>query len=55
MAKEVIAGFAAAEVDRLAETKGMDWMDREETKHHAKKQARQLYDEQYGGDDNYNP
>ncbi|WP_139161837.1 DUF3759 domain-containing protein, partial [Acinetobacter baumannii] len=28
-AKELLAGFAAAEVDKLAETKGEDWFDRE--------------------------
>lgn len=33
-AKEVLAGFAGAEVDKLAETKGMDEYDRERAKHH---------------------
>ena len=28
-AKELLAGFAAAEVDKLAETKGADWWDQE--------------------------
>ena len=54
-AKELLAGFAAAEVDRLAETKGADAWDREEAKRHAKKQAERHYDEQYGGQDNYDP
>ncbi|KAK1927939.1 hypothetical protein DB88DRAFT_479850 [Papiliotrema laurentii] len=39
MAKELIAGFAAAEVDKLFETKGLDAYDREEAKRHAKQQA----------------
>ncbi|KAK7555217.1 hypothetical protein IWX49DRAFT_606175 [Phyllosticta citricarpa] len=54
-AKEVLAGFAAAEVDKLAETKGADWVDREKAKHQAKKNAENMYDEHYGGRDEYNP
>ncbi|KAI5463548.1 hypothetical protein BGZ63DRAFT_422891 [Mariannaea sp. PMI_226] len=54
-AKEVIAGLAGAEVDKLIETKGLDYIDREKAKHHAKKQAEHLYDEQYSQYDEYNP
>lgn len=54
-AKELLVGIAAAEVDKLAETKGMDFMDKERAKHHAKKQAEHLYDEQYGDLDEYDP
>ena len=54
-AKELLAGFAAAEADKLAETKGLDFLDREKAKHHAKKQAEHLYDEQYGNQDQYDP
>ena len=54
-AKEVLAGFAGAGVDRLAETKGADFVDREEAKHKAKKKANDLYDQQYGDQENYNP
>ncbi|KAI1340881.1 hypothetical protein F5Y15DRAFT_35213 [Xylariaceae sp. FL0016] len=54
-AKEMIAGIAGAEVDKLFETKGLDAYDREKAKHHAKKQAEHLYDEQYGGMDQYDP
>lgn len=46
-AKELLAGFAGAEVDKLAETKGEDWFDREKTKRHAKERAEQMYDEHY--------
>ena len=49
LAKEVIAGFAGAEVDKLAETKGMDWMDNEEAKRHARQSAERMYDDRYGG------
>ena len=46
-AKELVAGFAAAEVDKLAETKGEDWFDREKAKHQAKKNAERMYDDHY--------
>lgn len=54
-AKEVIAGLAGAEVDKLAETKGEDWIDKEKAKHGAKKKAEELYDQQYGDQASYNP
>ncbi|KAF2125475.1 hypothetical protein P153DRAFT_370134 [Dothidotthia symphoricarpi CBS 119687] len=57
-AKELLAGFATAEVDRLAETKGEDWFDREKAKRDAKSQAEQMYDEHYvnnQGADQYDP
>ncbi|KUI60291.1 hypothetical protein VP1G_07488 [Cytospora mali] len=55
VAKELIAAAAGFEVDRLAETKGLDFIDREKAKHHAKKQAEQLYEQQYGDKDQFNP
>ncbi len=54
-AKEMIAGIAGAEVDRLAETKGEDFVDRERAKHHARVNAEALYDNHYGGQDQYDP
>lgn len=47
-AKEAIAALAGGEADRLAETKGADFIDKEEAKHKAKKNAEQLYDQHYG-------
>ncbi|OJJ47473.1 hypothetical protein ASPZODRAFT_141064 [Penicilliopsis zonata CBS 506.65] len=38
-AKEVVAGLVGAIVDREVETKGLDFIDREKAKHHAKQQA----------------
>lgn len=38
-AKELLAGFAGAEVDKFAETKGMDEVDKERAKHQAKQNA----------------
>ncbi|KAK7747182.1 hypothetical protein SLS62_009124 [Diatrype stigma] len=54
-AKELIAGIAGAEVDKLVETKGFDAIDREKAKHHARKQAEQLYDQQHGDQDDFDP
>ncbi len=57
-AKELLAGFAGAEVDRLAETKGEDWFDREKAKRHAEEHAKAMYDEQYvenHGAEQYDP
>ncbi|KAH8548019.1 hypothetical protein BGW37DRAFT_508791 [Umbelopsis sp. PMI_123] len=46
-AKELLAGFVGAEVDKLAETKGLDFLDREKAKYHAKEQVHQYYEEEY--------
>lgn len=54
-AKELIASFAGAEVDRLAETKGADFVDRERAKRDAEKRSRDLYDQHYGQYDQYDP
>ena len=56
-AKELLAGFAGAEVDRLAETKGMNEYDRIEARRHAERQAPELYDQHYNqqGYDQWNP
>lgn len=51
----MLAAFAAAEVDKLAETKGLDEYDQLEAKHKAKKQVEHLYDQQYGNRDQYDP
>jgi len=55
MMKEMLAGFAAAEVDKLFETKGLDYLDREKAKRIAIQQAHQLANEQYGQGGVYNP
>ncbi|KAL8746999.1 MAG: hypothetical protein Q9184_007667, partial [Pyrenodesmia sp. 2 TL-2023] len=57
-AKELLAGFAGAEVDKLAETKGMDEYDIERAKYHARESAENMYDEHYQrgqGAEEYNP
>ncbi|ELQ34763.1 hypothetical protein OOU_Y34scaffold00745g38 [Pyricularia oryzae Y34] len=55
LAKEMLAAAAGFEVDKLVETKGLDMIDREKAKHHAKQQAERMYDEQYGQYAEYNP
>ncbi|KAJ5620776.1 SPX N-terminal [Penicillium lagena] len=57
-AKEAIAGLVGAEVDKLAETKGMDEVDRLKAREHAKRNAEHMYDEHYvrgQGADQYDP
>ncbi len=46
--KEMLAGFAAAEVDKLVETKGLDYLDREKAKRRATEQAHYIAEQQYG-------
>ncbi|KAH9951577.1 hypothetical protein B0H21DRAFT_800829 [Amylocystis lapponica] len=37
-AKELLAGFAGAFIDRMAETKGLDYVDKARAKHQAEQQ-----------------
>ncbi|KAH9482661.1 hypothetical protein JR316_0004761 [Psilocybe cubensis] len=37
-AKELLAAFSGAFIDRVVETKGLDFVDKERAKHHAKEQ-----------------
>ena len=43
--------MATAGVDKLVESKGMDWVDAEKAKHHAKQNAERMYDERYQNND----
>lgn len=52
--KEMLAGFASAEVDKLFETKGLDHLDREKAKRHAIEQAHHIANEQYGPGGTFN-
>ncbi|KAF8165315.1 CipC-like protein [Crassisporium funariophilum] len=38
MAKEILAGFSGAFIDRMVESKGLDYVDKEKAKRHAKEQ-----------------
>ncbi|KAJ7446456.1 hypothetical protein B0H11DRAFT_2084810, partial [Mycena galericulata] len=46
--KEILAAIAAAEVDKLAETKGLDHLDRHRAKKYAEHQAHMLAEQRYG-------
>ncbi|CAO3672478.1 unnamed protein product [Umbelopsis vinacea] len=46
--EEILAGIAGASVDGLVKSKGLDFVDREMAKRHAKKQAEELYRQQTG-------
>ncbi|KAL1984047.1 hypothetical protein VTN96DRAFT_9644 [Rasamsonia emersonii] len=54
-AKELLAGFVGAEVDKLIETKGLDALDRHEAKKHARENAEALYDDHYRHAEQYDP
>ncbi|KAF3933011.1 hypothetical protein ABW20_dc0105304 [Dactylellina cionopaga] len=57
-AKEFLGALAAAEADKLFESKGLDKYDefnRDHAKKQASDQAKELYDQHYGGYDKYNP
>eukprot|EP00271_Cylindrocystis_brebissonii_P011427 TRINITY_DN289_c0_g1_i2.p3 TRINITY_DN289_c0_g1~~TRINITY_DN289_c0_g1_i2.p3 ORF type:complete len:112 (+),score=32.20 TRINITY_DN289_c0_g1_i2:540-875(+) len=47
--KELIAGFAASQVDKMIEQKGMDWVDGNKAKEQAIAQAHALAEEKYSG------
>ncbi|KZT51246.1 hypothetical protein CALCODRAFT_503772 [Calocera cornea HHB12733] len=46
--KETLAAMAAAEVDRLIETNGLTWIDKERAQHDAIVQAQHYAEEKYG-------
>jgi Protein of unknown function (DUF3759) len=48
LGKELISGFAAAEVDKHFENGGFGHLDREQARLQAQQQAQSLYDQQYG-------
>ncbi|KAF8693222.1 hypothetical protein AX14_002286 [Amanita brunnescens Koide BX004] len=41
-AKEILAGLTGAFVDKIVETKGLDYVDKEKAKHHANQQVYQF-------------
>lgn len=49
MAKDLLASFAGAEADKLVETKGEDFYDREKMKRDSQNNASDLYDQKYQG------
>jgi len=47
LTKEVFAAMAGAEADKLFETKGLDYLDRERASSQARQEAENLYDQNY--------
>jgi len=45
--KELLAGFAGAFIDRMVETKGLDYVDKEEAKYQAKHHVNKAVDEHW--------
>lgn len=45
--KEMFAAFAGAEADKLIETKGLDFIDREKAQRQARQNAERIYDARY--------
>ncbi|CAG7916175.1 unnamed protein product [Penicillium olsonii] len=45
-AKEILAGFAGAFIDREVETRGLDFVDKEKAKYQAREHAHNAYDQQ---------
>ncbi|KAI9247343.1 hypothetical protein BY458DRAFT_484111 [Sporodiniella umbellata] len=46
-AKALLAGFAGAALDKLIETKGLDFIDEQKAKRHAEEQVKQYYEEEH--------
>ncbi|KAI7868414.1 hypothetical protein BDF14DRAFT_1792866 [Spinellus fusiger] len=46
VAKQLLAGFAAGALDKLIETKGLDYLDKQKAKHHAEKQVSEYYEKE---------
>ncbi|KAJ7205732.1 hypothetical protein GGX14DRAFT_644236 [Mycena pura] len=42
-AKELLAGLAGAFIDRMVESKGLDYVDKEKAKHEAEKKNKQVF------------
>ncbi|KAI8088795.1 uncharacterized protein BX664DRAFT_385398 [Halteromyces radiatus] len=47
-AKEMLSNFISAAVNELAETKSLDFIDKQEVKRHAEEQIFDQYDQYYG-------
>jgi hypothetical protein len=54
-AKEMLAGIAGGEVDKLIETKGLDYLDGERARRDATERAQMNYDQHYGQREEWHP
>ncbi|KAI8090916.1 uncharacterized protein B0P05DRAFT_527951 [Gilbertella persicaria] len=46
-AMEILAGFAGGALDKLIETKGLDYLDKQKAKRHAEEQVKQYYETEH--------
>ncbi|KAG2237809.1 hypothetical protein INT48_002110, partial [Thamnidium elegans] len=46
-AKALLAGFAGGMVDKLVETKGLDYLDKQKAKRHAEDQVNEYYEKEH--------
>ncbi|KAI7895574.1 uncharacterized protein EV154DRAFT_495348 [Mucor mucedo] len=46
-AKALLAGFAGGMVDKLIETKGLDYLDKQKAKRHAEEQVKDYYNNEH--------
>ncbi|KAG0199603.1 hypothetical protein BGX28_007128 [Mortierella sp. GBA30] len=53
LSKEVLASLAGAELDKLFENKGLNFLDRKKAEHETRKKAEELYDQQVAAGDIY--
>lgn len=54
-AKEMLAGIVGGEVDKLFETKGLDYLDRDQVQQQAYQNVERGYDQHYGGQQEWHP
>lgn len=55
IAKKALSSLAGSEIDKIFETKGLNHLDKAETKNEAIDKVRQNYDESYGQQDEWSP
>lgn len=54
-AKEALAAAVGFETDKLFEKDVVPWAEKKEVERHARKQAEQMYDQQYGDKEEWHP
>lgn len=54
-AKKALSALAGSEIDKIFETKGLNHLDKEQTKNEGIEKVKQGYDESYGQQDQWSP
>lgn len=55
LAKEALAAAVSFETEKLFEKDVVPWAEKKQVEHHARKQAEEMYEQQYGGKDEWHP